>query len=980
MVLTKEQRRTEKVKCVMDPLYYLNTYGHVFDAKEKKVMPMKCFEYQKTCIRGFHDFQNNIVLKSRQTGLSVITAGYVAWRLMFRYEEKILIIANDGAGARRFLATVKQFIDNTPAWLRPEDTPTNNQSKLEFSNKSWVEAKASSPNAGRGESLTMLVLDETAFIKDDAAIWMGAGMALSATKGKCIMISTPNGASGLYHETWLGAINRKNDFNNLSVHWTQNPQCSEGIVFRKDPITQKESPWSPWYEEQCQRLSYDTVKIAQELDLSFEGSKYLAIDGEIIQRYANMVRNEKPVDFIKYDWLYKGTQNAGSFVTNETNFHVFKRPEVGKSYIVACLPPGEKVLTHNGLKNIEDVTFEDKLMDKDGFEVEIKNIQITRNVDDHVYSIRPSNTFRKTKFTSNHPILACNDYNLKRNYNPNHDIYSFNERFWDLDYKFINASELKPGDWLIYPNIYFNKDKDLDFIKEKFKVHGTGLREDFRIDENIALDEEFWWFVGLWLAEGWVENYSKSDYSIVTSHNLNTEIELVERITTLFKKYDRDVFAIPCIEDNSIKAQFNCKQIATFLTENFGKYADGKYINEWVKYLPEKFKIKLVEGYLNGDGSWFKDTRRGNSTISFVSVSLNLLEDFQDILFSLGVISSLALLRNEKVTKIKDRVVHQKKTYQLSTCHYDSLLLAEKMGYTHDFKVKNKRIIKDCFLSKDRQFIHFRIKDIEKENYQGDVYNFETETHTFLCKNITTHNCDVARGDGKDYSTIQVLDVETLEQVAEYREKIGADLFPYLIDWVGRVYNNAFVVVEANSFGLGVGYDLRDKLQYKRLFYSKNTQEMHVRPYDYKIDLGVEIPGFQSTKTSRPAVVKSIVEHLREGGIIIHSQRLVGEMSTFIMNGDRPEAEKGYNDDLLMAYGIGLYVRDTEYGNVSATVNMHKAMLDAMTFSTSSSSGFMKPEDDGKPKKDIDVPTGGGGLFFGNGDSNDDDDLSWLTK
>jgi hypothetical protein len=66
MVLTQEQRRNEKIKCAMSPLYYLNTYGHVFDAKKKKVTPMHCFDYQKRCVNDFHKFQNNIVLKSRQ--------------------------------------------------------------------------------------------------------------------------------------------------------------------------------------------------------------------------------------------------------------------------------------------------------------------------------------------------------------------------------------------------------------------------------------------------------------------------------------------------------------------------------------------------------------------------------------------------------------------------------------------------------------------------------------------------------------------------------------------------------------------------------------------------------------------------------------------------------------------------------------------------------------------------------------------------
>ncbi len=336
MVLNANNILQERVRCAQDPVYYLNNYGYVFDAKQKKVSPMTCFAYQEKCVKDFHRFQNNIVLKSRQTGLSVVTAGYVAWKLMFRYDEKILIIANEGAGARRFLATVKQFIENTPKWLQPDSIITNNQTKLEFSNNSWVEAKASSPNAGRGESLTMLILDETAFIKDDQDIWMGAGMALSATKGKCIMISTPNGTGNLYHQTWVGAINKENDFNALNVHWTENPNSSVGLKWTKSTDGEIDVPWSPWYEEQCRRLGYDSVKIAQELDLSFEGSKYLAIEGPLVEKYEKRLKKKIPPRFIKYDFLSKGTTTAGRFTMEETTFYVWKEPELGKKYILSA--------------------------------------------------------------------------------------------------------------------------------------------------------------------------------------------------------------------------------------------------------------------------------------------------------------------------------------------------------------------------------------------------------------------------------------------------------------------------------------------------------------------------------------------------------------------------------------------------------------------------------------------------------------------
>lgn len=575
-----QEQFQEKYKCAKDPIYFLNNYGFVFDAVKKKIDRMQCFPYQEKCVRDFDEFQNNIVLKSRQTGLSVITAGYAAWRLMFRYDERILVIANDATGAERFLETVKQFISMTPKWLQPDQLLVNNTRRIAFSNGSWMQAKASSPDAGRGDSLTMLILDETAFIKDDQDIWMGAGMALSATKGKCIMISTPNGTGNLYHKTWVQAVNKDNDFNALTVHWTQNPQSSVGLKFVKN-ASGEEVPWSPWYEEQCKRLNWDSVKIAQELDLSFEGSKRLAVDPELVTKYKKKHQqlNPKPICYLRFDYLFKDElEKAASFILDETNFYIYKKPEEGKKYILAA---------------------------------------------------------------------------------------------------------------------------------------------------------------------------------------------------------------------------------------------------------------------------------------------------------------------------------------------------------------------------------------------------------------------DVARGDGSDYSTIQILDVETLEQVAEYREKIGVDLFPYLINFVARYYNEAYVVVEANSFGLGVGYDMRDKFNYRKLFYSKNVQDIHVRPYDFKVAEGVDIPGFQTTPRTKPMIVKALIEHMREGSLIINSPRLLAELETFIAEGTKLNAEKGFNDDLIMAICIAIYIRDTEYQNVSMSNNMYKSMISAIGFNATSASGkVVKQTAQGEPdpnKKDTDFK--GTGIFLSNNLLDDENnDLGWLLK
>ena len=52
-------------------------------------------------------------------------------------------------------------------------------------------------------------------------------------------------------------------------------------------------------------------------------------------------------------------------------------------------------------------------------------------------------------------------------------------------------------------------------------------------------------------------------------------------------------------------------------------------------------------------------------------------------------------------------------------------------------------------------------------------------------------------------------------------------------------------------------------------------------------------------------------DYFREKAVTVRSTRLIDELFTFIWNGNRAEAMRGYNDDLVMSFSIGLWVRDT---------------------------------------------------------------------
>ena len=59
-------------------------------------------------------------------------------------------------------------------------------------------------------------------------------------------------------------------------------------------------------------------------------------------------------------------------------------------------------------------------------------------------------------------------------------------------------------------------------------------------------------------------------------------------------------------------------------------------------------------------------------------------------------------------------------------------------------------------------------------------------------------------------------------------------------------------------------------------------------------------------------------------------------MKTFIWKYGRAEAQQGYNDDLVMSFGIGLYVRDTALKFRQHGLDVTKAALGSFHKSTTS--------------------------------------------
>lgn len=170
---------------------------------------------------------------------------------------------------------------------------------------------------------------------------------------------------------------------------------------------------------------------------------------------------------------------------------------------------------------------------------------------------------------------------------------------------------------------------------------------------------------------------------------------------------------------------------------------------------------------------------------------------------------------------------------------------------------------------------------------------------------------DVSRGDGGDYSAFHVIDVEACEQVAEYKSQIGTREYGHMLVSVATEYNNALLVIENSNIGWDVVQTVLERGYTNMYFSPRSYGEMTMDKYIDKMESDQTIPGFTNSTKTRPLVISKMESYIREKSFIFHSKRLLEELRVFIWHNGKAQAQSGYNDDLVISLGIGLFIRDT---------------------------------------------------------------------
>jgi len=395
--------------------------------------------------------------------------------------------------------------------------------------------------------------------------------------------------------------------------------------------------------------------------------------------------------------------------TNPRNVGEIENPDgVGQVGNPVCLTPEALVLTNSRVKEIQELKPGTKVLGHDGQYHPIEKVFV-RNFKGQIYNLRVHN-LGTVKLTGEHLVLA-----LKLAAYP-HKYKAAQKQLVD----WFSVKELEPGDFILYPipkRTIAKKTVLLDEEKPKFDFKSKELPQE------ILINEEFLKFVGFYLAEGYARtDASKGTVGFVFGKG---EEKLVNEVIDYAKKLFHLEPAPLVKKNNSIQVNFYSARLARFMAKNFGKGAKNKVLPQWAIDLPLKKQKSILYGLWWGDG-YIKE-----NVAKFVTISKQLAYQTRLLLLRQKIDHSFL------TTAAKGA---QKESYSLYVKQQDSLRkLAQILGIELCFKTKLKNPKKTWFTA---NYYCAPIWKIEKEAYQGKVYNLEVATaHSYLTEAAVVHNC-----------------------------------------------------------------------------------------------------------------------------------------------------------------------------------------------------------------------------------------------
>lgn len=316
-IVFKLKRKKEKQKLPCNNYDNRINYHYIKEIKEVPSVPVRCITV---------DSDDAMFLCGKTyipTSNTTLMCIYAMWLVTFFEYQRIVIVANKEKTAKTILERIKLAYEELPAWIKPSVEKGGwSKESINFGNGSTVSISSTSADAIRGQAVSVILLDEMAFIDDGIvdAFWSAVYPTISSSKkSKVLIASTPNGVGNKFHSLWEEALENKNGFNPYKVTWREVPGKTE-----------------EWAE-------------AEKLSLGSEELFLQEYECEFLQS------SQSPIAEDLYQALLQKTRDP-EIVLDDGKFKIWERPNLEDNVYVAGCDTSEGVGMDNAVLHIFDLT------------------------------------------------------------------------------------------------------------------------------------------------------------------------------------------------------------------------------------------------------------------------------------------------------------------------------------------------------------------------------------------------------------------------------------------------------------------------------------------------------------------------------------------------------------------------------------------------------------------------------------------------
>lgn len=907
-----KQYLPELIKCAKDPVYFLNTYCKILTL-EHGIVPFELYDFQIKCIKDYQKHRFNINCKSRQLGLSTVTAGYALWKALFQRNQTILCIATKNSAAVGFIKKVKEFWKNLPKWLQFVEYAETTQ-EVRLGNGSIVEAVPTSDDAGRGKSINLLIVDEAAHIKNFGTVWTSIYPALS-TGGNAIIISCVTDETYVYTDKGVQQVkdfieNNGNDGGysiepyNIQGHskkrtgslFVNNGFVDTKIIATKYGNIEGSLAHKLWA---CKNNTFGWYKL-DELEIGDWVSHYSGQNvwgnndniSDIIEQapiYKNNLRFDEST--ISDDFCYL----MGLYIAEGSSGGTSKE----KTYIdITCGDDISKAITDTGLS----YTFNQN--DRLHYRIGSKNLIQTMNLLGFDLTKQAYEKEIPKRFLSMSKQKICSLLSGLFDGDGCARTDSGFVSYASTSKKLIQQISVLLSNIGILSSVYRVTAEKMNSYNPKIPFNFDSYRLELNGKNSIKFHNEIGFrFKRKQILSSKIGTISKNNSHDVIPNSLPIVMNLCEQYKLTNKKTQK--FGINLrnigLKTNRYKTQNLSKDKVVDLINYIENHVDSTVKEEysWVNENVTWAQIKSVD-FSKSETYDFSLPDNDKDFWSHSIVYNNFLghqtpngvgNQYYDIW--VGAESKTNTFHATKlpwnVHPDHDDEWFANETKSLSKRMIAQEFLCEFIGSGDTFLQTDQMI---WLSGKTKQPIKY--DPIEKELW---LWEDPVPGSRYLIA------ADVSRGDSKDFSAFHIMNVDTGYVIGEYQGKVTPDLFAGILFRVGNQYNRALIIVESNSYGNHTLIELK-KANYSNIYYH-GTPKALIGNY---VPKHTDKMGFFTGTENRLAALTSLEECLRLEKIIPCSVRVYNEFQTFIWSSDKkPQAIKGKTDDLVMSLAIAAW-------------------------------------------------------------------------